>query len=128
MPRGWSKPVKPAEVSDLFPWAASVVWDGRPQTWKTGDALPVVWVVWEPKSKMAQPVLTLWAVPSSLSSTIRQQVHDEIAPEAARWMDAVLGSGEVSRATAQRTGWAWAEPGGLLRRPPASKAARVPKR
>ena len=86
---------------------------GRPQGWQPAEALPVLWLHWSPQSARAQPVLTLWAVPSPIRSLIRQAIHDQVPSEAAERF-AEITSTDVSRADIHDTRWMWSE-GGLSR-------------
>lgn len=107
LPQGWSRPLKPSEVPRVFPMAGSIAWNGRAQGWQKATALPVVWLAWSPDSAQAQPVLTVWAVPSSSRSTIRRHIHDVVSAQAIRWFESVVNDGETARATPHTTGWYW---------------------
>jgi hypothetical protein len=64
LPAGWSRPIKPSEVTQTFPGIGHVYWYGRPTTWRDTTAQPVILLTWEPRTAMPQPVLIVWAVPS----------------------------------------------------------------
>ena len=107
LPKGWSRPVKASEVSELFPMAGTLTWNGRPQTWREPPPFPVVWLAWSPGSAGAQPVLTLWAVPSAERSNVRRGVHQTVSPQAHQWFASVVGATEVARAGYHSVGWSW---------------------
>jgi len=68
---------------------------------------PVVWLAWSPVSAVAQPVLTLWAVPSELRQAVRRWVHDDVSARAATWFANVVCVSEVSRSMRHDTTWSW---------------------
>jgi hypothetical protein len=107
LPAGWSRPVKPSEVADLFPMAGSVVWNGPPQTVRRAAGQPVVWLTWSAISAQPQPVLTLWAVPSGSRQAIRRWVRSVVAEQAVTWFAATVNADDVSRASNHSRQWTW---------------------
>ena len=107
LPAGWSRPVKPSEISQTFPGAGHVYWNGPPATSRDATARPVIWLSWEPRSAMPQPGLTVWAVPSANRAAIRQWINQTVAPQATRWLLALESRSPVWRDTRHWKTWNW---------------------
>jgi hypothetical protein len=103
-------PMKPSEVTETFPGIGHVYWNGPPATWRDTTAQPVIWLTWAPRTAMAQPVLTVWAVPSGNRAAIRQWINQAVAPEATRWLLALESRSPTCRDTRHSKTWNW-EPG-----------------
>ena len=107
LPAGWSRPIKPSEVTQTFPGIGHVYWNGRPTTWRDNTAQPVIWLTWDPRTAMPQPILTVWAVPSANRAAIRQWIQQAVAPQATRWLLALESRSPTWRDTRQSKTWTW---------------------
>lgn len=99
----------------LFPGVGTFRRIGAPAGWaKWNESIetPVLDLRWLPESVQAQPVLTLWAVPSSLRAQIGNLLRTAIAEEATSWVeDALWHQGEAWRLTDHDVQWAWTKTG-----------------
>jgi hypothetical protein len=107
LPGGWSHPVRPSEVAEIFPGSGHVSWNGRPAGWQNSAERPVFWLTWEPRAAMPQPVLTVWAVPSEDRAAIRRWIEETAAPQAGRWLLALESRSPTWRDTRQSQAWSW---------------------
>lgn len=107
VPRGWSYPLKSAEVAEHFPAAPSVNWNGRPHGWQEATRGLVLRVDWTPDSRMEQPVLTLWAVPSTERAHVRDWLRGEVAAAVAHWVSDAARQGPVYLDTRPSATWYW---------------------
>jgi len=107
LPIGWSRPIKPSEVIEIFPGIGHAYWNGRPATWQNSTAQPVFWLGWTPRTAMPQPLLTVWAVPSQNRAAIRQWTQQTVAPEASGWLLALESRSPTWRDTPHSKAWNW---------------------
>jgi hypothetical protein len=107
LPAGWSRPIKPSEITQTFPGIGHVYWNGPPATWRKPTAQPVIWLSWQPRSAMPQPVLTVWAVPSANRAAIHQWINQTVAPQAAGWLLALESRSPIWRDTRHSRTWNW---------------------
>ena len=108
--------MKPSEVTASFPSVGSVTWNGRPQGWQKTAERPVFWLHWSPRTALAQPVLTVWAVPSTDRGAIRAWAELTAAPSMQAWLKALAAASETWRDREHGAVWEWENSGGLLDR------------
>lgn len=106
LPAGWSHPVKPLEITEIFPGVGHVTWNGRPANWRSAQARSAFWLDWSP---LPQPVLTLWAVPSAERAAVRRWMQDTVAPQAADWLRALDTRSPVWRDTRHSVTWSYTQ-------------------
>jgi hypothetical protein len=107
MPKGWSRPLKPSDVPELFPIAEWISWPGRAANWRESDALAVVWLRWHPNTAAPAYALTLYSVPSTQRNVIRRAIHTVVAKQAKEWFDSVVNVSDVARDSNHDMTWSW---------------------
>jgi hypothetical protein len=107
LPAGWSRPVKPSEISQTFPGAGHVYWNGPPATWRDrhGPAghLAELGTAISDAATRAHRV----AVPSANRAAIRQWINQTVAPQATRWLLALESRSPVWQDTRHWKTWNW---------------------
>jgi hypothetical protein len=106
VPKGWSKPLKASEIAKVFPMTGTITWNGPPQRWRSNNRRPVVWLWYNEISKIDQPVLTLWAVPSAARASVSEWIRTEVGPAAADWWAEITQS-EVLLASRPSRQWSY---------------------
>jgi hypothetical protein len=107
LPIGWSHPIKPSEIAQVFPAVGHTTWNGRPANWQSAHERTAFWLSWSPRSALPQPVLTVWAVPSENRDSIRRWVQQTVAREAGDWLGALDTRSQVWRDTHHAVTWKW---------------------
>jgi hypothetical protein len=85
----------------------SVTWNGRPQGWQAAAARLVFWLMWNPRSAMPQPVLTVWAVPSADRAAIRAWIGTTAMASMRAWLQAAQAAPETWRDAEHIATWYW---------------------
>jgi hypothetical protein len=124
LPAGWSHPIKASEIAGIFPGVGHVTWNGRPANWQAAQTRSAFWLDWSPKSAVPQPVLTVWAVPSSDRAAVRRWIQQTVALEAGEWLRALDTRSPVWRDAHNSVTWSYTQDDIAARgRPGVSSAA-----
>jgi hypothetical protein len=114
LPPGWSWPLKSSEMATVFPGAGHVTRNGRPRGWQSDRPQPLVRVVWDPRSWIDQPMLTISAVPSRHRHALRGMVLGRVAAEVSDWTGAASSQGEGWQILDHSIRWLWTDGEGGL--------------
>lgn len=62
---------------------------------------------WQARTAMPQPILTIAAVPSPLRSEINDWIIETVAPDAQTWLSALTTRSQTWLDSKHQKGWAW---------------------
>jgi hypothetical protein len=110
LPDGWSWPLKPSDLPAIFPGVSTVYWYG-PAAGPKPSSGPLVLLAWSarPDSRMPEPTLMIWAVPSEMRARIRGELQTEAAADVKRWLSALADRGDGWRMLKHLQRWEWSD-------------------
>lgn len=95
LPQGLSWPLKPSDIGVLFPDAGytRMISGVRMETGEQGPRV-LLDATWTERSRITQPMLTIFAVPSNLRSELARIVESQAAPAVQSWMASIPSRGD----------------------------------